>query len=207
MWATFAVLLQVLLLLLGLFLIVVILLQRGRGGGLAGAFGGLGGQSAFGTRAGDVFTWITTGAAVIWVILAGLSGIALRAASERCAEELGEALPATPGIVAPSNADQDPLGETDRPLGQETNTSTRGSAPGQPAETPPGTESPGTESPALSLRALSLRALSLRALSLLALVSALGTSRRLTRHGSHVTCRRVGQRSSFGRRGGRPGNI
>ncbi len=89
MWATFAVLLQVLLLLLGLFLIVVILLQRGRGGGLAGAFGGLGGQSAFGTRAGDVFTWITTGAAIIWVILAGLSGIALRAASERRAPGTG----------------------------------------------------------------------------------------------------------------------
>ena len=42
---------QVVLAVLGLFLIVVILLQRGRGGGLAGAFGGMGGQSAFGTKA------------------------------------------------------------------------------------------------------------------------------------------------------------
>ena len=42
-----------------LFLILLVLIQRGRGGGLAGAFGGMGGQSAFGTKAGDVFTKIT----------------------------------------------------------------------------------------------------------------------------------------------------
>ncbi|MFM8582169.1 MAG: preprotein translocase subunit SecG [Planctomycetaceae bacterium] len=63
-----------LLLLVGLFLIIVILLQRGRGGGLAGAFGGLGGQSAFGARAGDTFTWITVLTVLIWVLLAGLTG-------------------------------------------------------------------------------------------------------------------------------------
>jgi preprotein translocase subunit SecG len=65
---------QVLLLLVGLLMIMIVLLQRGRGGGLAGAFGGLGGQSAFGTRAGDVFTRITCVIAVIWVLLAGVSG-------------------------------------------------------------------------------------------------------------------------------------
>ena len=42
-----------------LFLIFLILIQRGKGGGLAGAFGGVGGSSAFGTKAGDVFTRIT----------------------------------------------------------------------------------------------------------------------------------------------------
>ncbi|MDP6059564.1 MAG: preprotein translocase subunit SecG, partial [Pirellulaceae bacterium] len=42
-----------------LFLILLVLIQRGRGGGLAGAFGGAGGQSAFGTKAGDMFTRIT----------------------------------------------------------------------------------------------------------------------------------------------------
>ena len=62
----------------GFLLMFIILLQRGRGGGLAGAFGGLGGQSAFGTKAGDVFTKITIVLAVIWVALAGLSGFAMR---------------------------------------------------------------------------------------------------------------------------------
>lgn len=59
------------------FLILIVLLQRGRGGGLAGAFGGAGGQSAFGTKAGDVFTKITVVVALIWVVLAGVTGFAM----------------------------------------------------------------------------------------------------------------------------------
>lgn len=80
---TLAVVSQVLLALAGIFLMIVVLLQRGRGGGLAGAFGGLGGQSAFGTKAGDVFTRITIVIAIIWVVLAGLGGYFLRAASNQ----------------------------------------------------------------------------------------------------------------------------
>ena len=53
-----------------LLLIVVILLQKGRGGGLAGAFGGAGGHSAFGTKTGDVFTWVTVALAAMFVIVA-----------------------------------------------------------------------------------------------------------------------------------------
>lgn len=67
-----------LLMLVGIFLILLVLVQRGRGGGLAGAFGGMGGQSAFGTKAGDVFTRITVVVAVLWVLLAGASIHALR---------------------------------------------------------------------------------------------------------------------------------
>ena len=62
-------LLMFLLLLTALFLIVLVLIQRGKGGGLAGAFGGMGGQSAFGTKAGDLFTKITIGVATFWIIL------------------------------------------------------------------------------------------------------------------------------------------
>ena len=51
------------------FLILLVLVQRGRGGGLAGALGGAGGQSAFGAKAGDVFTRITIGVAAFWIIL------------------------------------------------------------------------------------------------------------------------------------------
>ena len=63
----------------GLLMILIILLQQGRGGGLVGALGGMGGQSAFGTRAGDAFTGITIVLTVMWVLLAGFGGIALRA--------------------------------------------------------------------------------------------------------------------------------
>lgn len=56
-----------------LFLILLVLIQRGRGGGLAGAFGGLGGQSAFGTKAGDLFTRITIVVAAFWILLCAFS--------------------------------------------------------------------------------------------------------------------------------------
>ena len=52
-----------------IFLILLVLVQRGRGGGLAGALGGMGGQSAFGAKAGDVFTRITIVTAVVWIVL------------------------------------------------------------------------------------------------------------------------------------------
>jgi preprotein translocase subunit SecG len=67
------VVLPILLFLTSVFLILLVLIQRGRGGGLAGAFGGLGGQSAFGTKAGDLFTRITIGVAAFWIILCAAS--------------------------------------------------------------------------------------------------------------------------------------
>jgi preprotein translocase subunit SecG len=74
--------LMVLLFLTALFLIVLVLVQRGKGGGLAGAFGGLGGQSAFGTKAGDLFTRITIGVATFWIILCMITVKFLGGASE-----------------------------------------------------------------------------------------------------------------------------
>ncbi len=62
-------LLNLAVLLLGLFLILLILIQRGKGGGLAGAFGGVGGSSPFGSRAGDAFTRYTITVATLWIWL------------------------------------------------------------------------------------------------------------------------------------------
>src|SRR3954470_3547638 len=86
----FSYTLMTLLMFSGLFLIGLILLQRGRGGGLTGALGGLGGQSAFGTKAGDVFTRITVGVAVFWVVLNCASIFANRAAPEKVYRLRGE---------------------------------------------------------------------------------------------------------------------
>jgi preprotein translocase subunit SecG len=66
-------LLNILLVISSLFLICLVLIQRGKGGGLAGAFGGPGGSSAFGTKAGDVFTRVTIITAGIWFALAMFS--------------------------------------------------------------------------------------------------------------------------------------
>ncbi|MGE0758604.1 MAG: preprotein translocase subunit SecG [Pirellulaceae bacterium] len=63
-----------LIFLTSLFLIMLVLIQRGRGGGLAGAFGGMGGQSAFGTKAGDLFTRVTVVVAAVWILL-GIAAI------------------------------------------------------------------------------------------------------------------------------------
>lgn len=57
------------LILVSLILMFIVLIQRGKGGGLAGAFGGPGGSSAFGSRAGDAFTKITLYLAAIWVLV------------------------------------------------------------------------------------------------------------------------------------------
>jgi preprotein translocase subunit SecG len=82
-------LLMILLLITAVFLILLILIQRGRGGGLAGAFGGLGGQSAFGTKAGDVFTKITIYVAFFWIVLCVASVKILYSSSNVLATDLG----------------------------------------------------------------------------------------------------------------------
>jgi preprotein translocase subunit SecG len=92
MGAFFAIVLS----LLAVFLILLVLVQRGRGGGLAGALGGMGGSSAFGAKAGDVFTRITVVTAAIWIFL---SLIAVFWANHR-GDVLGSARQAAPADEA-----------------------------------------------------------------------------------------------------------
>ena len=98
----------------GIFLIGLILLQRGRGGGLAGAFGGMGGQSAFGTKAGDIFTRITIGVAVFWIVLACVCILVVNSAVKNRAGFLNN----KPVIAAPENDKPD---ASDSTLGEEAN--------------------------------------------------------------------------------------
>jgi preprotein translocase subunit SecG len=68
-WEYLPLPLNAILLVLGLFLILLILIQRGKGGGLVGALSGVGGSSPFGSRAGDTFTRITIYVAAVWLLL------------------------------------------------------------------------------------------------------------------------------------------
>ncbi len=85
-----SIILPIVLFLTSVFLILLVLIQRGRGGGLAGAFGGLGGQSAFGTKAGDLFTRITIVVATVWILLCAASVKVLNTSGEALlSQELG----------------------------------------------------------------------------------------------------------------------
>jgi preprotein translocase subunit SecG len=140
------IILPVLLFLTSVFLILLVLIQRGRGGGLAGAFGGMGGQSAFGTKAGDLFTRITIGVATFWIVLCAFSvkmlndtGTTLLSptmgGAARTATELPGAPAGTPGATAPA-----------------TDAKATGTAPAAATETPAAapatTEAPAAEAPA-----------------------------------------------------------
>ena len=66
-------LLSILFCLVCVFMILVILIQRPRGGGLSGAFGGAGGggsQAVFGAKTGDVLTWFTVVCFTAFLMLA-----------------------------------------------------------------------------------------------------------------------------------------
>src|ERR1700704_1866863 len=82
---------------LAIFLVLLVLVQRGRGGGLAGALGGMGGSSAFGAKAGDVFTRITIVTASIWI---AFCLVALFWAKHR-GDVLGTAAPAASAGLLP----------------------------------------------------------------------------------------------------------
>ncbi|MGL5094331.1 MAG: preprotein translocase subunit SecG, partial [Planctomycetia bacterium] len=92
--------LNLLWMLASVILICIILLQRGRGGGLAGALGGMGGVSAFGTKMGDVFTKITVGVFVFWLLL----GVALVPLMNRQPETLYQGAEPTPTTAAAPGA-------------------------------------------------------------------------------------------------------
>src|SRR3954463_12415562 len=52
---------DVLFIIVAIFLMLLVLIQKGRGGGLSSAFGGgAGGDTAFGSKTGDVLTWATS---------------------------------------------------------------------------------------------------------------------------------------------------
>ncbi|MHB0957548.1 MAG: preprotein translocase subunit SecG [Pirellulaceae bacterium] len=94
-----AALFGILLFVTALFLILLVLVQRGRGGGLSGALGGMGGQSAFGTKAGDLFTRITIVVATVWILLCILAILVLNRQVIGTRDASGEGVEYTKGVV------------------------------------------------------------------------------------------------------------
>ncbi|MCI0334273.1 MAG: preprotein translocase subunit SecG [Planctomycetes bacterium] len=130
MSALFAIILT----LLAIFLILLVLVQRGRGGGLAGALGGMGGSSAFGAKAGDVFTRITIITAAIWI---AISIIAFFWAKNR-GDALGRASSAPAANQPMDIMPQQKPGDT---------SATTASPPAEKSEPAPAASAPATTSP------------------------------------------------------------
>ena len=104
-----------------ILMMLLILAQKPRGGGLSGAFGGGGGnaQSAFGSKTGEMLTWVTVAFFVGFILLA----IALKWTID------GDDTPATqavtpasqPASTTPSDDDQSPSSsEPTSPLSEPT---------------------------------------------------------------------------------------
>jgi preprotein translocase subunit SecG len=140
------------LFLISFFIIAIILLQRGRGGGLTGALGGLGGQSAFGVKAGDIFTRITAIAVLIWIFTCALAARWYRPETLDIEADVSGAVTNTIGAgIGGSDAAGIPgLGLSDSAVGTD---GLGGLNPmpsdGTPAATPP--SSPADSAPALQI--------------------------------------------------------
>ena len=60
----------ILWLFVAIVLVLIVLIQKGKGGGLSGAFGGAGAGGLLGTKTGDFLTWVTISLAVLFLLLA-----------------------------------------------------------------------------------------------------------------------------------------
>ena len=122
-----------LIVLTSLFMICLILIQRGKGGGLAGAFGGVGGSSAFGTKSGDVFTRVTMIVASVWIVLAMIQVVLYNQAGQSSAWD-NDASPTASKEITPKTS------KSKAGTGSE-------KAPSSPSPAPPVSAAPTPKSP------------------------------------------------------------
>jgi preprotein translocase subunit SecG len=125
------------------FLMLIVLLQRGKGVGLAGAFGGAGGQTVFGSKTGDILTWATVVVAGVFMLLT----IGLNYVFVPLKAGLQPVITAPPSAAAPAPVD---AGAEEIPMTPvETPAPTPAATPeaAQPAATPP-TDAAPAETPA-----------------------------------------------------------
>jgi preprotein translocase subunit SecG len=121
-----------LIIVVSIFLICLILIQRGKGGGLAGAFGGVGGSSAFGTKAGDTFTRITVITAAVWMLMAML--LVIMTSRRNASSWAGDAPSSLSKDVSSSSGKGKTKGSAAAPA------PASGTGPSRPAEAPAATD-------------------------------------------------------------------
>jgi preprotein translocase subunit SecG len=92
---------MVLFLVTAVVLSLLVLIQRGRGGGLAGAFGGAGGSSAFGTKTADIFIKATAVLGGAFFLLAIITAWLMRAEAPAAPSAAMPEAPAAPAAPLP----------------------------------------------------------------------------------------------------------
>ncbi len=123
-------------------MILIVLIQRPQGGGLSGAFGAGGagqgaGQTAFGTKTGDVLTWGTVSVFVIYVLVAVGLNYAARPDTSRAVAAPTLVDPATQNEPdAPEELPELPGSQTLPPLDSPVSNPPATPAPTQPAGEP-----------------------------------------------------------------------
>jgi preprotein translocase subunit SecG len=120
-----------------LFLIVVVLLQSGKAADLAGAFGGMGSQTAFGPRgSATLLSKATTASAVLFMVTSlSLSIMATRRS----------------GGVSSTILDKHPAPAAPKQAGGSTTTTLPSPVPGAPIQVTPGTGKPLPGQPSVTL--------------------------------------------------------
>lgn len=107
-----------------LALILIILMQKGRGGGLSGAFGGAMASGILGSKTGDFLTWVTIVLAGVFLTLA----VVMAKFYKPDVSEYGEEAPTSQQLPAGTEQTSAPSG-----MGQttsEANASSDANAPG-----------------------------------------------------------------------------
>ena len=135
----------VLFLFVCVILILLVLIQKGRGGGLAGAFGGAGGNTAFGSKTGDVLTWATSILFGVFLLLAVATNWLSNSLNST---RYGQANAATSTPVSPAPASRSP-GMPGGPAGATGQPTGGAEEPGFPTPTVPGPTAGGGTSDAL----------------------------------------------------------
>ncbi|MFQ5411948.1 MAG: preprotein translocase subunit SecG [Phycisphaerae bacterium] len=105
---TMGVFLSIAIVIIALLLIGLILLQKNRGAGLSGAFGGVGGHSAFGTKTGDFLTWVTVGLVTVFLLLNIAGNYIFEPAKITAAQKEDEDTDAADEVAPPIDLTQTP---------------------------------------------------------------------------------------------------
>jgi preprotein translocase subunit SecG len=92
----------VLFVIVSVVLILVILVQKGRGGGLSGAFGGGMASGLLGSKTGDFLTWVTIGLVTVFLGLAILMARYYRPSVQFGTEPVAPPSQSAPATTQPS---------------------------------------------------------------------------------------------------------